>query len=88
MKIEISYLTTLSQIKNGVKEIKTKIAEELNLERSQFRLQNGLIVLHGYHEELKTWFSLSNTITEFNEYSKRDEYSKYKLYCHVEFKQK
>lgn len=84
--IETEPTKTLKQIKEDTGFIKSEIANQLGLDREQFKLSNGLILLRGYSKENNCWVNLTNVIGKFPEYLKNDLYSEYKLYCNVETK--
>lgn len=86
IKIETKPVKTLKEIKNDTRFIKNEIARKLNLNREQFKLQNGLITLQGYSKEINSWINLTSTIGNFPKYLKSDLYLEYKLYCNVETK--
>ena len=86
IKIETKPVKTLKEIKNDTRFIKNEIARKLNLNREQFKLQNGLITLQGYSKEINSWINLTSTIGNYPKYLKSDLYSEYKLYCNVETK--
>ena len=86
IKIKTKPVKTLKEIKNDTRFIKNEIARKLNLNREQFKLQNGLITLRGYSKEINSWINLTSTIGNYPKYLKSDLYSKYKLYCNVETK--
>lgn len=86
IKIETKPVKTLKEIKNDTKYIKNEIARKLNLNREQFKLQNGLITLQGYSKEINSWINLTSTIGNYPKYLKSDLYLEYKLYCNVETK--
>lgn len=88
MLLETKPVKTLRAIKNDTRNIKNSIAEHLGLNRDQFRLPNGLILLRGYSEETNSWVNLTHTIGKFPEYLKSELYSEYKLYCNIELKTK
>ncbi len=84
--IETEPTKTLKQIKEDTRFIKNEIANQLGLDREQFKLSNGLILLRGYSKENNCWVNLTNVIGKFPEYLKNDLYYEYKLYCNVETK--
>ncbi len=86
IKIETKPVKTLKEIKNDTRFIKNEIARKLNLNREQFKLQNGLITLQGYSKEINSWINLTSTIGNYPKYLKSDLYLEYKLYCNVETK--
>ena len=88
LQIETKPVKTLKAIKTDTKNIKNSIAEHLGLDREQFKLSNGLILLRGYSEEFKAWYNLTSTIGNFPQYLKSELYNEYKLYCNVELKTK
>ena len=63
-----------------------ELCNKLDLERDQFRLQNGLVVLYGYSDDIKDYIPLSHTIGNFNEKLKSELWSSYYVTCNVETK--
>lgn len=88
IKIETEPRTTLVDIKKDVKYIKNRIANELGLNRDEFVFPNGLITLRGYSKTTDSWSSLTNVIGDFNNHIKKEDYTHYKLYCHVQTKKR
>lgn len=74
---------TMAQCKKEIATLKNELCKTLDLEREQFRLQNGLIILYGYSEDTNNYIPLSNTIGNFNDKLKSELYSSYYVYCNV-----
>lgn len=77
---------TMAQCKKEIATLKKELCIKLNLERDQFRLSNGLVVLYGYSDDIEDYIPLSYTIGNFNEKLKSDLWSSYYVTCNVETK--
>lgn len=77
---------TMTQCKKEIANLKEELCKALDLKRDEFRLQNGLVVLHGYSKETKNYFSLSTKIGDFSDKIKNNLYSNYYVTCNVETK--
>ena len=77
---------TMTQCKKEIATLKKELCNKLGLEREQFKLQNGLVVLYGYSDDIKDYAPLSHTIGNFNEKLKSELWSSYYVACNVETK--
>lgn len=74
----------ITDCKKEIKQLKNELCKKLDLERSQFRLPNGLITLYGYSIEQKQYYPLCIHINEFNEKIKSTLYSNYYVSCDLQ----
>jgi len=81
--IKTKEFTTLAECRRQTKIVKEKIFQELHLDRQDTVLSHGLIKLYGLfiNDETgqKSWFYLSNKITEFPEEIRDNIYHSYYL---------
>lgn len=77
---------TMTQCKKEIAKLKEELCKSLNLKRDEFKLPNGLIVLHGYSKDTQNYFPLSTKISDFSDKIKNKLYSNYYVSCNVETK--